>query len=112
MLVYLQEFDLEFSESCHKDYFSVQTSKNDLEIHKYCSSALRRIEVRNRRRVQLWFHSDNTVARRGILATFCFRSWPETEEEKTKPCSCSGDSRPSQRSVDPSRGGEGVRVGM
>ena len=85
MVMYFQEFDLETTENCQKDYFTIQTSKLQTNIPKYCSS-LHKVEIRNRRRVQIWLHSDDTVAKRGIHAAFCFRNWPANANDL--PCNC------------------------
>ena len=98
MIIYFREFDLEPTEGCGKDYFTIQTSKAQKNIPKYCNS-LRRVEIRNRRRVQMWFHSDETVAKRGIHGTFCFSKWPASKDDT--PCNCNlVSSRRRQRSLE------------
>ena len=99
MIIYFREFDLEQTEGCVKDYFTIQTSKAQKNIPKYCNS-LHRVEIRNRRRVQVWFHSDETVAKRGIYGTFCFSKWPASEDDT--PCNCNlvSSRRRRQRSLE------------
>lgn len=83
-----QEFDLEVSDRCTKDYFSVQMSKNQPDIRRYCGS-LESITIQRRRRVQLWFHADDSVERRGIFARYCFRSLPlNTSSQARLMCDC------------------------
>ena len=79
-------FDLESSPSCTKDYFAVQTSRNQQDIYKYCHH-LRGIEVR-RRKVQLTLHSDRGIARRGIYANVCISNLPQDMTEDQPPCTC------------------------
>ena len=88
MVIFFQEFDIEASDGCTKDNFTVQTSKQQHNIRKYCDH-VQRIELRFRRRVQLKFHSDDTNAARGIYATICMSNWPAIEEQL--PCSCNTD---------------------
>lgn len=98
MVIYFQEFDIEPSNNCEKDYFTIQTSKSQPNIRKYCNS-LHEVEFRYRRRVQLWFHSDDTVTKRGIYAALCLSNWPPVEGQR--PCSCNiatGSSRRRARS--------------
>ena len=97
MIIYFREFDLEPTEGCGKDYFTIQTSKAQKNIPKYCNS-LRRVEIRNRRRVQMWFHSDETVAKRGIYGTFCFSKWPASKDDT--PCNCNLVRSRRQRSLE------------
>lgn len=95
MKIIFTEFDLESSPSCEKDFFSVQTSKNQDNIHKYCHN-INEIEIRRRRRVQLTMHSDEAIARRGIHASLCISNLPDQTAMDQAPCSC----RPvSKRSV-------------
>ena len=99
MIIYFREFALETTEGCVKDYFTIQTSKAQKNIRKYCANSLRRVEIRNRRRVQMWFHSDKTVARKGIYGTFCFSKWPASEDDAA--CDCNlVHSRRRQRSLE------------
>ena len=83
--IIFEDFDLEVTRDCEKDYFSVQTSKSQPDIRKYCRS-LESITVQYRRRVQLWFHADDTVQRRGIHAQYCFRQIRENSSQLT--CDC------------------------
>ena len=99
MIIYFREFDLEITEGCVKDYFTVQTSKAQKNFRKYCTKSLRRVEIRNRRRVQMWFHSDKAVAKKGIYGTFCFSKWPASADDT--PCNCNlVRSRRRQRSLE------------
>lgn len=92
MVLFFYEFDLESSTNCTKDYFSMQTSKKG-EVTKFCGSVgeitNKTINIKNRRRVQFRFHSDDTYTRRGIEAAFCF------QDSKTYnpyvPCNCNAD---------------------
>lgn len=98
-------FDIESSSKCKKDYFSVQTSKKQSNIHRYCHN-LEEIEIRRRRRVQLTVHSDEDVARRGVHATMCISNLPEDTAADQDPCTCLPRSprkarRRSARSADP-----------
>lgn len=98
MTVYFSQFDLEVSERCTKDSFSVQTSKEDPEIHRYCND-LHKIEIKRKRRVQMTFHSDPTVQRGGIRATVCLSDQHDavTEDDLNQrfPCSCT--EKPARR---------------
>ena len=87
MNVYFREFDLEGSSECKKDNFSVQTSKNQRDIRKYCHN-LEEIEIRRRRRVQMTMHSDEDIASRGIYATVCISNLPEETNINQEPCTC------------------------
>ena len=91
--ILFDDFDLQPTDSCDKDYFSVQTSKNQNDIRKYCRS-LESITIQYRRRVQLWFHADELVEGRGILARFCFRSLVSNSSQ----CDCNQeDAQPRNR---------------
>ncbi len=107
MIIYFQEFDLEPSNGCTKDYFTIQTSKNQPNVRKYCNS-LYKVEFRYRRRVQLWFHSDDTVMKRGIYAALCVSNWPPLNEDEEQPCTCN-TSRRSRRRGRSAVGGRGRR---
>ena len=98
MIIYFREFDLETAEGCVKDYFTIQTSKAQKNIRKYCTNSLRRVEIRNRRRVQMWFHSNKTVAKKGIYGTFCFSKWPASADDT--PCNCNLVRSRRQRSLE------------
>ncbi len=104
MVIYFQEFDLESSDDCTKDYFTIQTSKSQSNIRKYCSS-LHEIELRYRRRVQLWFHSDDTVTKRGIYAALCLSNWPPMDGQR--PCTC--NTAASRRRLTRGAAGRGQR---
>ena len=84
--IVFEEFDLEATGNCDKDYFSVQTSKNQRNIRKYCKS-LESISIQRRRRAQLWFHSDDSVRRRGIFASYCFRRIATNSSQQLR-CDC------------------------
>ena len=98
MIIYFREFDLETTEGCVKDYFTIQTSKAQKNFRKYCTKSLRRVEIRNRRRVQMWFHSDIAVAQKGIYGTFCFSKWPASADDT--PCNCNLVRSRRQRSLE------------
>lgn len=91
MTVYFSQFDVQSSERCANDSFSVQTSKNQQDIYRYCNS-LHRLEIRRIKRVQITFHSDSVVARGGIKGTVCLSNLhdPVTESELDNqlPCTC------------------------
>ncbi|KAL5474043.1 hypothetical protein EMCRGX_G028616 [Ephydatia muelleri] len=95
-VVYFNEFDIERSSNCEKDYFSVQTTKSQGDIPKYCKT-LSRIEVQNRKKLQLWMHSDNTASSKGIHAVYCFSHWPATSNNL--PCSCGSGSTRKRRGI-------------
>lgn len=104
MTVYFSKFDLEVSERCEKDNFTVQTNKNQREIYKYCND-LHRIEIKRRRRVQMVFHSDAGVEMGGIKAVACISNLidasSEDELDKRFPCTCnrSGSTRRKKSSL-------------
>ena len=86
--ILFEEFDVEPTTNCEKDYFSVQTSKNQPDIRKYCGS-LESITIQRRRRTQLWFHSDDSVQHRGIFARYCFRRIPTNSSRQWQlRCDC------------------------
>lgn len=90
LVLFFSEFDLESSANCSKDYFSIQSTKKQKKIPKYCggiSSVPREIQIR-RRRVQFHFHSDATSVRRGIHGAFCFQKVKDVSPDDI-PCSCS-----------------------
>ena len=93
MVVYFAEFDVESSPDCENDYFSVQMKKNEPST-RYCgglTSVPEKIEVANRRRVQMVFHADksNFTLGRGVHATFCFQNLKEVDPDY--PCSCNAN---------------------
>lgn len=89
--VYFTDFDLQVSDRCGKDSFSVQTRKYQLDNYRYCNN-LNWIEIKRKRRVQMTFHSDGAVAMTGIKATACLSSLhdpaSETEFNQRLPCTC------------------------
>lgn len=90
MTIHFRVFDIESSPACNKDYFLVQTSKYQSDIHKYCHH-LESIEIRNRRRLQLTLHSDENSLQssgRGIYATACLSNLPEETALNQAPCTC------------------------
>lgn len=91
MSVYFYQFDLQVSERCAKDSFTVQISKDRQDIRKYCNN-LHWIELKRIKRVQMTFHSDDAITRGGIHAVACIRSQhdPSTERELSEqlPCTC------------------------
>lgn len=89
MNIIFRVFDIESSPDCRNDYFLVQTSKSQRDIHKYCHH-LEDIEIRNRRRVQLTLHSNeaNTSASRGIYAIACTSNLPDETALNQAPCTC------------------------
>lgn len=92
MVLFFYEFDLESSTNCTKDYFSIQTSKKG-EVTKFCGSVgeitNKTINIKNRRRVQFQFHSDDTYTRRGIEAAYCFQD--QKTYDPDVPCNCNAD---------------------
>lgn len=110
MVMYFGEFDMESSSDCENDYFSVQTKKNN-PTTRYCgglSSVPEKIEVPNRRRVQMVFHADksNFTLGRGVHATFCFQKLKEFDPDY--PCSCNANiSSLKKRDVKAQAGGHG-----
>ena len=80
-------FDLE-SNDCN-DYFSVQISKNQPDIRKHCRT-LHKFTVQRRKRVQLWFHADGHVQRKGLYGQYCFSAIRRENEtgESEFPCDC------------------------
>ena len=93
MVMFFTEFDLESSPDCSKDFFSIQTHKQQRDVIKYCGSvgeiANKTISIRNRRRVQLHFHSDESHTRRGVKAAYCFQDLKTYDPDV--PCSCKAD---------------------
>ena len=91
MTLYFTDFDLEVSERCSKDSFSVQTSKYQQDVYRYCHN-LHEIEIRRKKRVQLTFHSDRAITREGIRATACLSNLhdPTTGAglNQQLPCTC------------------------
>ena len=83
--IIFSEFDIESTKNCDKDFFAVQITKKKKGIRKYCKS-LESITIQRRRRVQLWFHADEEVQRRGIFAQFCFSAIARMEN--SFPCDC------------------------
>lgn len=98
MNIVFREFDIESSRDCKKDNFSVQTSKNQDDIHKYCDN-IEEIEIRRRRRVQLTMHSNEDTARRGVYASVCISNLPEETAIDQPPCTCLQRSRRSVRAA-------------
>ena len=98
MTIYFHEFDMEHTVNCKQDYFSVQTSKGQLNIPRYCNT-LHRIELARTKRVQLTIHSGNYTSRKGVYAVYCFNHWPLSPTNL--PCSCNGRTHNiRQRNVD------------
>lgn len=88
MNIIFRVFDIESSPECTRDYFLVQTSKQQPDIKKYCHH-LEEIEIRNRRRVQMTLHSDENQANTsGIYATACISNLPDETELDQAPCTC------------------------
>lgn len=104
MTVYFSEFDLEVSERCQKDSFSVQYSQRQDHINRYCNN-LHRIEFKTINRVQMTFHSDREVQGRGIKATACISNarHPEslTQLDQQLPCTCSPSTERRKKSSRP-----------
>ena len=91
MLLYFDDFDLESTPNCTKDFFSIQDKRNGT-VTKYCGGISNLPNVTNssqiqikRRRVQLTFHSDSSVTKKGLRATFCFQN---RKSVTFPPCSC------------------------
>lgn len=92
LVLFFSEFDLESSPNCSKDYFSVQSTKKQKNIPKYCgglSSVPKEIQI-SKRRAQFHFHSDASNVRKGIHATFCFQKAKNVQPDDI-PCSCNTD---------------------
>ena len=92
MVMFFTEFELESSPNCSKDFFSIQTSKTQKDIVKYCGSvgeiANKTISIHNSSQVQMQFHSDEHHTRRGVKAAYCFQ---ELNTYNSVPCSCNAD---------------------
>lgn len=91
MLLYFDDFDLESTPNCTKDFFAIQDKKHGT-VTKYCGGISNLPNVTNssqiqitRRRAQLTFHSDSTVTKKGLRATFCFQN---KKSLTSPPCSC------------------------
>ena len=99
MVMFFTEFELESSPNCSKDFFSIQTSKTQKDIVKYCGSvgeiANKTISIRNRRRVQMQFHSDENHTRRGVKAAYCFQDLKTYDPDV--PCGCNADTSAVRR---------------
>ena len=99
MNIIFRVFDIESSPECTRDYFLVQTSKQQPDIKKYCHH-LEEIEIRNRRRVQMTLHSDENQANTsGIYATACISNLPDETEPDQAPCTCIPRSRRAARAA-------------
>lgn len=85
MVVYFALFNLEISEMCQNDNFTVQYEKDQQNIHRYCNS-LRELKIR-KRRVQMKFHSNDAITRGGIKAHVCLTSDNKKTDDKL-PCNC------------------------
>lgn len=100
MNVYFQQFDLEVSDRCTKDSFSVQTKKDQMEIYRYCNN-LHAIEIRRINRVQMTFHANPHIERGGIKATACITNLhdavSEDELNQALPCTCTPDPKNKRR---------------
>ena len=91
MLLYFNDFDLESTPNCSKDFFAIQ-DKTFGTVTKYCGGISNLPNVTNRSHiqimkasVQLTFHSDSTVTKNGLRATYCFQN----KKSPTSPaCSC------------------------
>lgn len=105
MTLTFSQFDLEDSEDCRIDNFTVQISKHDREIHKYCRN-LHRITIRSRRRVQLrvqmGFKTGSMVeaatpgsARAGIRAHVCISN----KHDRPDDCNCNRNQGRRRRSL-------------
>ncbi len=92
MVVYFTLFEVEISDMCQHDNFTVQYEKDQQNIHRYCNT-LNKIEIR-KRRVQLKFHSNDAIAGRGIKAHVCLtRDNKRTDNELPCNCGSSGNRR-------------------
>lgn len=106
MSVYFSQFDLEVSNACEKDSFSVQISKHRLNkgtndfFYRYCNN-LHKIVIKRRKRIQMTFHSDRAVTRGGIKATVCLSNLhdPASEEELNQQLPCTCDSKERRKKV-------------
>ena len=83
MFVSFLHFNIESSDKCEHDYFSVQTSKDPNEVVVFCNS-LQNIDIRYRRRVQFTLHSDHASNNGQLAASVCLS---KMDSEKTK-CDC------------------------
>lgn len=92
MVMFFSEFDLESSPNCTKDYFTIQRTKRQAKIPKYCgglSSVPKKVQL-TKRRAQLHFHSDSTNVRRGLRATFCFQKNTDVQPDDLL-CNCNAN---------------------
>lgn len=87
MNIVFNEFNIQATENCDRDYFTVQISKKQKDIRKYCKS-LHSISIQRRRRVQLWFHADDAVGGAGMYAQFCFSAIRHRSPENSFRCDC------------------------
>ena len=85
MVIYFSLFDIEKSDRCQNDNFTVQIEKNQQDIRRYCES-LHKIEIR-KTRVQLKFHSNDAIAREGMKAHVCLTSDNKRTDDEL-PCNC------------------------
>ena len=101
MVVVFTKFELEISDKCKSDSFSVQTSKDQQEIYRYCNDP-RRIEIKNRKRVQMTFKSDDAVAMGGFKANVCIENIPDDDDDGhhddiSSVCNCTPTKRRNRR---------------
>ena len=100
MTVYFSQFDLEVSDRCNKDSFSVQTSKRQREIYRYCKT-LHSFESRGKKRIQMTFHSDDSIPKGGIRATVCIsnrvNTMSDNDFDSQLPCTCNTTSSSPRR---------------
>lgn len=91
MTVYFSQFDLQVSGRCSNDSFSVQTSRDQQDIYRYCND-LHKIEIKRKKRVQMTFHADSAVEQGGIKATVCLSNLQDAvsdnEFNQRFPCTC------------------------
>ena len=85
MVLFFSLFDIEVSDKCQNDNFTIQIEKNQQNIHRYCNT-LHKVEIR-KRRVQLKFHANNDIERSGMKAHVCLtRDNKDSDDEL--PCNC------------------------
>lgn len=92
LVMFFSEFDLESSPNCSKDYFTIQSTKRQAKIPKYCggiSSAPKDVQI-TKRRAQFHFHSDSDEVRSGIRATYCFQKNRDVDPNDVL-CNCNAD---------------------
>jgi len=93
MVVFFSLFDIEVSDKCQNDNFTIQYAKDE-PVHRYCNS-LHKVEIR-KRRVQMKFHANDIVARSGIKAHACLTTDNKNGDDEL-PCNCMGNKNRRKR---------------